>query len=118
MSPTQFGIVIALGGSILIALSAIIVAVIRKPVAVTDLWTENRNLRADMDAMDAKFTDRLNIIVKRQQAVGEGFIALSDTVEEAKVKLVFTAERQQKIQAARVIVMDDLDWQTGAPISA
>lgn len=112
MSPLEFGALMAGCGVILTALTALIVAVVRKPVAVTDLWTENRSLRSDMDAMDKKFTDRLDIVVARQQTVGEGFIALSDTVEEAKVKLVFTAERQKKIQAARTIIMDDLNWPT------
>lgn len=112
MNPTQFGILVGIAGVLLTALTALIVAVVRKPVTVTDLWAENRSLRNDMDAMDKKFTVYLKAISTRQQIVGEGFLALSDTVEEAKVQLIFTPDRQKRIQAAREALADDLVWPT------
>lgn len=118
MNSLEFGALMAACGVVLTALTALIVAVVRKPVAVTDLWTENRSLRSDMDAMDAKFTSRLDTVLERTQILGDGFIALSDTVEEAKVKLVFTADRQKKIQAARSIIMDDFNWPTAGAVTA
>lgn len=101
---------VVIAAAILALIGVVLGVVLRKPVQITELWTENRQLRSDMDAMDQKFTRKLRQIVAGQQIVGKGFVALSETVEEAKVKLTYTPERFKAIEAAREYLANDSDW--------
>lgn len=117
--PSWVGPAVVILASILALVGIILGVVLRKPVQVTELWNENRSLhkditemRADYNAMDLKFTQKIKQVIQGQQIVGDGFIALSETVEEAKVKLVYTPDRRQKIEAARQYLASDIDWPT------
>lgn len=110
--PSWVGPAVVILASMLALVGIILGVVLRKPVQVTELWNENRSLRSDMDAMDLKFTQKIRQVIQGQQIVGDGFIALSETVEEAKVKLVYTPARRQKIDAARQYLASDTDWPT------
>ena len=110
--PGWVGPVVAISAALIVAISAVLVARTRKPVGITDLWAENRSLRADMDAMDLKFTARIGDVVERYQAVGEGFVVVSDVLEQAHIRPTFTSAQQSKIDAARRAIATDLDWPT------
>lgn len=110
--PGWVGPTVTILAALIVLMGVVLGVVLRKPVAVTDLWTENRSLRADMNALDKKYTEKFNVIVANQQTIGEGFIALSDTVEEAKVKLAFTPERSAAIEKARTLIYGDSMWES------
>lgn len=124
--PSWAPLAIQLGAALLALFGVVLAVVLRKPVQVTELWTENRGLRSELDemhdenskmrsdynAMDLKFTSQLRQVLRGQQIVGGGFVALSETVEEAQVKLNYTPERKRKIEAARDFLANEAEWPT------
>jgi hypothetical protein len=110
--PGWVGPTVTILGALIVLMGVILGVVLRRPVAITDLWAENRSLRADMTAMDLKYSDKFKELASHQQTIGEGFIALSDTVEEAKVKLAFTPERSAAIEKARTLIYGDSLWES------
>lgn len=119
--PTATVVAAALGAAALV-----IVRRMRGPVAIQDLWAENRSLRADLKGMndrlqttDAK-VERLMRSYQHQitvnQAMGEGFDALSNYVERTSGSSpAFTQWEHDAVQRARALRSDDLIWATQQP---
>lgn len=110
------------GASVIVAIiGAIALIVVRRtrgPVAIQDLWTENRQLRADMTTLEEK-VDRLIAGKETQLTVNrimsEGFDALSGYVEritERGKKPSYTPTEHNAIERARALRSDDDIWST------
>jgi hypothetical protein len=111
------------GASILVALISAAVLVIvkrtRGPVAIQDLWDENRQLRKDLDAVSRKvdglISDRENQLTVNR-IMGEGFDALSAVVErttaETGIAPAFTPQEHAAVERARALRSDDELWNT------
>jgi hypothetical protein len=115
-------VVVALLGII----SALLVRVIRGPVEVRDLWTENRTLRADLEKVDGKVDTLIAEGRKREEAqhkinrtMGDGFDALSNFVEREAIRIgqppAFTSDERIAVEKARALRGDDISWPTFTP---
>jgi len=110
------------GASVLVAIIGAIALIIvrrtRGPVAIQDLWAENRQLRTDMTSLEAK-VDKLIASKETQLTVNrimsEGFDALSGYVEritERGKKPTYTQTEHMAIERARALRSDDDLWTT------
>jgi hypothetical protein len=110
------------GASVIVAIiGAIALIVVRRtrgPVAIQDLWTENRQLRTDMTSLEAK-VDKLIASKETQLTVNrimsEGFDALSGYVErttEQGHQPSYTSSEALAIHRARTLRSDDELWST------
>lgn len=107
------------GASVMVALigalALVIVRKIRGPVAIQDLWDENRKLRADVDKLGEKVD---GLIESREtqlnvnRVMGEGFDALSHGIERLEVKPSFTRTEHAAIERARAVRSDETIWLT------
>lgn len=114
--PSSPFILAVIGGGV-----ALIVRKIRGPVAVQDLWAENRLLRKEMSEIRSEVaTLRKNYEEeKREQGIvnrtmGDGFVALSGYVQRTnvgKAKPSFTEEEERAIEAAKALLGDEI-WAT------
>jgi hypothetical protein len=104
-----------IGGVVLI-----IVRRSRGPVAIQDLWTENRLMRNEMTALAAKvdglIADRASQLTVNR-IMGEGFDALSGYVErttEQGMKPSYTPAEHTAIERARALRSDGAAWPSSA----
>jgi hypothetical protein len=113
------------GASVLVAvigaLALMIVRLIRGPVAIQDLWTENRELRKDLKSLETKvdglIADRESQLTVNR-IMGEGFDALSGYVErttEHGMKPTYTHVEHMAIERARALRSDETAWTTLNP---
>lgn len=113
------------GASVLVAvigaLALMIVRLIRGPVAIQDLWTENRELRKDLKSLETKvdglIADRESQLTVNR-IMGEGFDALSGYVErttEHGMKPTYTHAEHTAIERARALRSDETAWTTLNP---
>jgi hypothetical protein len=113
------------GASVLVAvigaLALMIVRLIRGPVAIQDLWTENRELRKDLKSLETKvdglIADRESQLTVNR-IMGEGFDALSGYVErttEHGMKPTYTLSEHMAIERARALRSDETAWTTLNP---
>lgn len=110
------------GASVAVAMigaaALIIVRRTRGPVAIQDLWAENRQLRSDMTSLENK-VDKLIASKESQLTVNrimsEGFDALSSYVErstEPGKHPSYTYAEHTAIERARALRSDDELWNT------
>lgn len=104
----NFGPLITLAVAIITALTLVVVALLRKPVQITDLWAENRLLKEDMTKLDKK----LDRVIENQRVIGDGFIAQSDAIERGGVTPVYTESEREKVDRAKRLLYGDADWPT------
>lgn len=114
--PSSPFIIAAIGGAV-----AILVRKIRGPVAVQDLWNENRLLRKEMQEIREEVDEMRRAYQKEKEdqaavnrTMGDGFVALSNFVQRTnsgKAKPAFTPDEERAIEAARALLGDDL-WAT------
>lgn len=100
-------------------LVALIVRKVRGPVAVQDLWAENRSLRKDIADVETRLGAKIDNLqrghdaqAKISRVMGDGFDALSSAVERMSPKPKFTPDEHRAIEAARALRDDDGLWST------
>jgi hypothetical protein len=100
------------------ATALVIVRKVRGPVAIQDLWAENRLQRTEMTAMNL----RVDALVSGRESdrniiriISEGFRALSDVVDRQVhngVQPKIFPDEEKAIERARAVVDDDDLWNT------